>query len=208
MKFILAIFITGAVLLSGCTTSHPAKGFKPTYSSFDQPSDHPREEPAPKGTINFQGVEVEQVLKIYGAVSGRTVIHGTLPSVKITLENTAPVNRVEMLQLFDTVLAQNGIVMVLAGDNTVKTVPVGKAAGESPPEIPLPWRQLPESSSFMMQTVKLKHVRPSYVVPMLAPLSGLPGSIFAIDDKKLLILRDYSSHIRQELQVLEKLDRK
>jgi len=43
-------------------------------------------------------------------------------------------------------------------------------------------------------------------MPMLTPLSRLPNTIVCIQDRNLLILRDYSSNIRQELELLEKLD--
>jgi len=160
------------------------------------------------GTTNFQGVSVDQVLTIYQELSGRTVIRGQLPSAIITLRTQTPLSRVQALQLFDTVLAQNGIAMVLSGDNAVKAVPSSQAATESPPEITLPWELLPESSSFMMRTVKLKNLKAVEVVPMLMPLSKLPNSIVIIQDQNLLILHDYSSNIRQELQLLETLERK
>ena len=194
--------------MAGCCTSHPAKEFKPAFSGFDLPSDHPPQTAMVSGTTNFQGVSVDQVLTIYQELSGRTVIRGQLPSAIITLRTQTPLSRVQALQLFDTVLAQNGIAMVLSGDNAVKAVPSSQAATESPPEITLPWELLPESSSFMMRTVKLKNLKAVEVVPMLMPLSKLPNSIVIIQDQNLLILHDYSSNIRQELQLLETLERK
>ena len=206
MKIIIAtILAVSAWLFAGCHTT-PANPYKLTYSSFDLPAEHPPKDLIAAGTMNFQGVSLENILKIYQALSGRTVIRGPLPDVKITLRTQTPLNCVQTLQLFDTVLAQNGIAMVLAGENAVKAVTVSQATSESPPEISRPWQQLPESSSFMMRTVAVKKLKPSTVVPMLAPLSKLPNSIVAIDSEKLLILRDYSAAIRQELQLLEKLE--
>ena len=42
-----------------------------------------------------------------------------------------PQQRFQALQLFDTVLAQNGIAMVLCGDNAVKAVTSSQAASRS-----------------------------------------------------------------------------
>lgn len=199
--------------LTGCTTSQPAKAYKTTYSSFDLPSEHPPVISAPltsatipAGTMNFQGVPVNQVLEVYSALSHRTIIRGPLPSVQITLRTQTPLTCIQTLQLLDTVLAQNGITMVLAGDTAVKAVPTGSVNRESPPEITLPWPQLPESSSYMMRTVRVKNHKPSQVVPMLQPFTSLPNSILCLDGEKLLILRDYSANIRQELQLLEQVD--
>jgi len=106
----------------------------------------------------------------------------------------------------DTVLAENGIAMVLAGDTAVKAVPVAQAAQESPPEISLPWRSLPDSGSFMMRTVQLKKLRPSEVVPVLMPFCKAPGAVLPIDSRGQLILRDYSSNIRKMLKLVEDLE--
>jgi len=104
------------------------------------------------------------------------------------------------------VLAENGIAMVLAGDHAVKAVPVATAASENPPEITLPWASLPDSSSPMTRTVTVKNLQAVEVVPMLMPFSKLPNSMVVIQDRNLLILRDYSSSIKQELKLLETLE--
>ncbi len=207
---IVFIFIVCTFFLTGCATSHPANKYKTTYSSFDQPSDHPPgiSPPMTSGAINFQGVRLDQVLEIYSSLSHRTIIRGPLPSVQINLRTATPVTCIQTLQMLDTVLAENGIVMVLSGNYAVKAVTVSEANSANPPEITLPWEQLPESSSFMMRTVQVKYVKPSMVVPCLAPFSKMPASILAIDGENLIVLRDYSANIRQMLQMLEKVDHK
>jgi type II secretory pathway component GspD/PulD (secretin) len=151
---------------------------------------------------------VAQVLKIYEEVSGRTVLSGQVPDVRIAFRTAAPLNRIEALQMLDTVLAQNHIAMVLVGDKAVKAVPSAAAATESPPEISLPWQSLPESSSAMSRTVHLQHLKPSETMPLLQPLAGLPNSIVPIDAEGILLLRDYSSNIRRQLKLLEELEQK
>ncbi len=205
-KTIALVVVASSLWLAGGCATHPAQAYKQTYSSFDLPSDHPPETLMAGGTMNFQGVSLDTVLIIYQQLSGRTVIRASLPDAKITLRTQSPLSRVQALQLFDTVLAQNGIAMVLCGDNAVKAVPANQAVSESPPEIALPWERLPVSSSCMMRTVQLKNLQAVYAIPLLAPLSKLPNSMIAIQDHNLLILRDYSANIRQELQLLEKLE--
>ena len=97
---------------------------------------------------------------------------------------------------------------VLDGDLAVKAVPEARAASESPPEITLPWKSLPDSGSFMMRRVHLKTLRPSEAVPVLAPLARTPNAIMPVDASGELILRDYSSNIRRMLEVLEDLEKK
>lgn len=212
MKPILSIlFVVSALLFAGCTTVSPTKMQKQTYSSFDLPSEHSDintivNGTIPAGTINFQGVDLNQVLRIYGAVSCRNVLHGPLPDARIYLQTATPLNPIEVLQTLDTVLAQNGIAMVLSGDKAVKAVPTMTATSESPPEIDLPWQLLPDSSSMMMRTVHLKNLKPSVCVPVLMPFSKLPNSLVVVDDQHLLIIRDYSTNVRQQLKLLEELE--
>ena len=214
-NFSALLFAIGILFLAvGCATPSTTS-YKPTYSSFDQLADHPTNPSKTPtaaggiiaGSINFRGVPVEQVLEVYSTLSRRTIIRGNLPSAMITLQTQTPLTAVQTLQLLDSVLAQNGIAMVLSGDRAVKAVPASQATSENPPEITLPWKLLPESSSPMMRRVTLKYMWPCDAFPMIQPFAKLPNSIVCIDGEKLIILRDYSAAIRQQLQLLEQLDR-
>ncbi len=198
---------------AACSTtagSSAATAPKPrTLSSFDIAAAHSPDDQMPSGTLNFQNAELAQVLAVYQELSGRTVLRpAALPAPTISLRNQTALSPVQALQLLDTVLAQNGIAMVLMGDLAVKAVPEARAGTESPPEITLPWKELPDCGSFMMRRVRLKNLRPSEVVPVLAPLAKAPNAVLPVDSSGELILRDYSSNIRRMLQVLEDLDKK
>jgi type II secretory pathway component GspD/PulD (secretin) len=132
---------------------------------------------------------------------------GALPSVRITFKNETPLTRREALQVLDTLLAANGLTMVLQGTKQVKAVPVAQAPSEAAPLIDLPPDQLPESSSYMMYIVEAKHRRPTDLGMMLQQFSKTPNSVIAMKEANVLILRDYSSNIRRMLQVLERIDR-
>ena len=58
----------------------------------------------------------------------------------------------------------------------------------------------------MLRKVYLKKYQPSQVLPVLQPLASLPNSIVAVDAEHLLILRDYSDNIRQQLKLIEELE--
>jgi len=208
----MALSVLVCVGLASCsTTAGPSAevASKPgTLSSFDVEAVH-KGGRMPPGTLNFQNAELTQVLAIYQEISGRTVIRpATLPAPTISVRTQTALSRVQALQLLDTVLAQNGIAMVLSGDSAVKAVPEGRAAAESPPEITLPWKELPDSGSFMMRRVRLKTLRPSEVVPVLVPMAKAPNAVLPVDSGGELILRDYSSNIRRMLEVLEDLEKK
>jgi type II secretory pathway component GspD/PulD (secretin) len=209
MKLLVPVALAASafILASCCPSSHPDK-LKQTFSSFDLPSEHAAKDMSATVTLSLQGVPVAEVLKNYEALSGRTVIRGQLPEVTLSVRYATPLNRIEALQILDTALALNGITMVLSGDNAVKAVPTGAAYNESPPNITLPPELLPESSSFMCRTVLLKNLKAIHLVPVLQPLAKIPNSILPIQSNNLLLLRDYSSNIKQQLRLLEELERK
>lgn len=209
----LALSTLACLGITACSTtagSSAATAPKPrTLSSFDIGAVHSPENDLPSGNLNFQNAELAQVLAVYQQLSGRTVLRpAALPSVPISVRNQTALSPVQALQLLDTVLAQNGIAMVLMGDLAVKAVPEARASSESPPEITLPWKELPDCGSFMMRRVRLKNLRPSEVVPVLVPLAKASNAVLPVDSSGELILRDYSSNIRRMLQVLEDLDKK
>ena len=222
------------VLAAGCDQRRPdpqsalrAAGAR-TLSSFDPPT--PGERSMPAGLIKFEQAELAQVLKVYAEISGRSVILGAnVPEVKITFSNQTPMGAVEVLQALDTVLAAQGIAMVFLGTQYVKVVPAKEACSEPGPVVELRPDQLPESSSFLIYIVRVKHRPPSDVLAALQPFAKLPNSLVAIrsevasqppskpsplkfprlvgaQDGGILILRDYSSNVRRMLQVLEKLE--
>jgi len=195
--------------LPACCASPETNVHKQTFSSFDRPTGRAGQPPLAVGTLDFQNAELKQVLAIYQELSGRTVIRpASLPAPTITVRNQTPLNRIEALQLLDTVLAQHGIAMVLVGDTAVKAVQDVRASTEAPPEINRPWQELPDSGSFMTCTVRVKRYHPSELVPVLQPLVKTPNAILPIDSDSLLVLRDYSANIRRMLKLLEEMEKK
>jgi type II secretory pathway component GspD/PulD (secretin) len=195
------------LVLAACGTIAPTTPQKRTLSSFDIPTSSAGQQEMAAGMIDFQNADLLQVLDIYQELSGRTVIRGSLPRPVISVRNQTPLTRVQALQLLDTVLAANGIAMVLAGDSAVKAVPAAQAASEAPPNITLPLELLPDSGSFMSRTVQLKKVRAVEVATVLQPLVKTPNALLPIGMSNQLVIRDYSSNVRQMLQMLQELER-
>jgi len=205
-----ASFVLAGLLclgLTACCKNPTAGAQKRTFSSFDIPGRGAGKEIIAAGTINFQNAELEQVLAIYQELSRRTVIRGTLPHPTITVRNPTPLTRIETLQLLDTVLAQSGIAMVLAGETAVKAVPEAMAIAEAPPEITLPLEELPDSGSFMSRTVHLKKVKAVDVMAVLQPLTKTPNALLPIQSENLLVIRDYSANVKRMLRMLQELEK-
>ena len=82
----------------------------------------------PTGLINFEGVDVNQVLEVYAQMTGRTLLHGSLPPAQIiNLKNETPLTRTEAIQTLQQALALHGVAVINVGDKFVKAVPVSEA---------------------------------------------------------------------------------
>ena len=127
-------------------------------------------------------------------------------TAKITFDNQTPLTHAEALQALDNVLAANGIVMVYFGTQYVKVIAPSEVGSETGPVVELPPDRLPESSSFLIYVVKLKHISPQDAVPALMPFAKLPNGIIGMKDGNVLTLRDYSANVRRMLQVLDEID--
>ena len=102
---------------------------EPADASADATSTNaqPPEEMIPAGNINFQGVDVSQVLEVYAKLVGRTLLRAGLPSASIVLKTETPLTKTEAIQALQAVLALNNISVVNIGDKFVKVGPVDQA---------------------------------------------------------------------------------
>lgn len=209
----LILFLAGAAAALVCVwLASPAPGrssgpHKNTFSSFDPPRGAAAARQFDTGMLNLTDADLEQVLSLYQSVSARTLIRDPkLPTVKISLHNQTPLTRVETLQLLDTALVQNGITMVLVGDASVKAVRNDQAGGEIPPTIELGADELPDSSSYMTCSVRVRHADIRDTFEVLSTMSRMQKSIIGLPAENRLILRDYSANIRKMLQMLQQID--
>jgi type II secretory pathway component GspD/PulD (secretin) len=212
MKLILCA--VGLMLVCGCrpeqklgTSNGLQRVFPPELarSSFDT---RPDTNLIGTGSIKFTDADVAQVFALYQELSGRPVIRSArIPqSIKLTFENTHAVTRAQALQLFDTALAAQGIVMIYQGTNSVKAVHPAEVSQETAPLLEVPREQLPDSSSVVTYHATVQYIEPSRAVAALQQFARLPNSIMAMRESRSLILRDYSTNVRRMLEVLERVD--
>jgi type II secretory pathway component GspD/PulD (secretin) len=209
MKTLISLAALALTLTACTTTPAPRVPQRNTFSSFDVPRGTNTVGVIPAGMIRWQDIDVVEVLKFYQDLSRRSVLRSptVLLNTRITFRNEQPLSVINTLRVLDTLLAQQGIAMVYQGDDAVKAVPAASAPTEAPPEIDLPAELLPESSSVMQRTVRLKRLRADEAAAIVAPFAHLPNSVIAVKGSRTLILRDYSANIRRMLGALETADR-
>ena len=156
--------------------------------------------------INFQGVDLNQVLEIYAQYVGRTLLRANLPDTKIVLKTTTPLTKGETIQALQAVLALNGISVINVGEKFVKVLPsdqANTAAGEIDRSGST---NLPNLGSYVTHIVQLKYIKPSEMLPVIQPFAKLANSILAIDSNGILVLRDYAENVKRMLEMIEQID--
>jgi general secretion pathway protein D len=166
----------------------------------------PSEEMIPAGNINFQGVDVGQVLDVYAQLVGRTMLRAGLPQAQIILRTETPLTKTEAIQALQAVLALNGIALVNVGDKFVKVLPIDQANSAGAKIDHGDASQLPEMGSYVTHIVQLKYVKPSLMAPLILPFAKLANAIFPIDDNGILVLRDNAENVKRMLEMIEQID--
>ncbi|MGB7768895.1 MAG: secretin N-terminal domain-containing protein [Verrucomicrobiia bacterium] len=164
------------------------------------------EQMVPAGDINFQGVDVDQVLEVYAQYVGRTLLRAGLPSAKIVLRTETPLTRGEVIQALQGVLALNGIALINIGDKFVKAVPVGQASQEGAAFSTQTAAELPDVGQYVTHIVQLKYTKPSELAPVLQQFAKIPNAVFPIDSNGILIIRDYAENVKRMLQFIKEVD--
>jgi general secretion pathway protein D len=164
------------------------------------------EEIIPAGTINFQGVDVNQVLEIYSQLVGRTLLRAGLPAAQIVLKTQTPLTKTEAIQALQAVLALNGIAVVNIGDKFVKVLPVDQANTAGAEIDHSGSTNLPAMGSYITHITQLHYVKPSVMVPLLTPFAKLANSVFPIDDNGILVIRDNAENVKRMLEMIEQID--
>ncbi|HTR40912.1 MAG TPA: secretin N-terminal domain-containing protein, partial [Pseudomonadales bacterium] len=162
----------------------------------------------PPGLINFEGVDVTQVLEVYAQLEGRTLLHGGLPQASIVLKTETPLTKAEAIQALQAVLALNGIAVIdVPGGKFVKVVPTDQAgqAGEQFNGA-ADSSQLPELGSYITRIVHLQYVKPTLMVPVIQPFAKAPNAILPIDDNGIIVLRDNVENVKRMMEMIAAVD--
>jgi general secretion pathway protein D len=161
----------------------------------------------PPGLINFEGVDVAQVLEVYAQLVGRTLLHGTIPQASIVLKTETPLTKAEAIQALQAVLALNGIAVIdVPGGKFVKVVPTDQAGQVGEPFNGAQAGQLPELGSYITRIVHLQYVKPTLMMPVIQPFAKSPNAILPIDDNGILVLRDNAENVKRMMEMIAAVD--
>jgi len=165
----------------------------------------PEEMIAP-GTIDFEGVELNQVLLIYAKLVNRTLLRASLPQAQIILKTQTPLTKTEAIEALQAVLALNGVSLVNIGDKFVKVLPSDQANTAAAELDRSGVTNLPELGSYVTHITQLHYIKPTVMAPLLQPFAKLQNAVFPIDDNGILVIRDYAENVKRMLEMIEQID--
>ncbi len=141
---------------------------------------------------------------------GKTLIYGSavnpLLSATVSLKTKSSLTKAELLQAMESVMAQNGVVVVPMGDKFISVVPEALAGPAGARFKMDSVDSIPESQSFETRIVQLTNALPSEIAQVLAGFGKMPNGILPIDSNRVLVLRDYSVNIKRMMELIEKID--
>ena len=159
------------------------------------------------GTIDFEGVELNQVLLIYAKLVNRTLLRAALPQAQIILKTQTPLTKSEAIEALQAVLALNGVSLVNIGDKFVKVLPstdAGTSGGELDQSSST--TNMPDLGSYVTHIVQLQYVKPTAMVQFITPFAKLPNAAIPLDDNGILVLRDFAENVKRMLEMIKKID--
>jgi len=161
----------------------------------------------PAGTIDFQGVDLNQVLHVYAELVNRTILRPSgLSCPPIVLESQTALTKAEAIEALQAVLALNNISVINIGDKFVKVVPTDQAVNQGQSFDQESEAQMPDLGSIVTRIVQLKYVLPSQMVPALTPFARLQNGLIPLDNNGILIIRDYTENVKRMLQMVDLVD--
>jgi len=159
-------------------------------------------------TINFNDVELEQIIKTFSELTGKNFILEEIPKGKITIISPARIPKDQALNIFQAILNLNGYQMVQTSiDNLYRIVPLSEAVRSNIP-IYLPKQKLPRpDENFITRFIPLDYLEVQQASNLVQPLLSKEGaSVIPYQPTNTLIVVDTALNIERILKVLKALD--
>ena len=162
------------------------------------------------GIISFNKMPLDQFLRMYQETAGRIVLRGQNLPLQTQIDFNIPegltLTPEERLQMFDTILALNGVTSIPTGEKAVLMVPTAQAMTEGAKFSDKDGQDYAEASQFVTHVVQLKHVEMQDAVDTVKQFAKNQNGIIGIPTTKTLVLRDYAINVKRMLEVLKKID--
>ena len=115
--------------------------------------------------INFKDSDIQELIKFVADVTGRTVVIDPRVKGRVKVISSKPLNQVELLQLFRTVLEMHDF-SVVDVEGVLRIIPL-KDARSSP--VPVVGGDTVEKG-YLTQVIQLQNIAAAKILPSIRPL--------------------------------------
>jgi len=153
-------------------------------------------------------MDLNQFLDQYSEVAKKTVLRGQgLPTPQIDFKPVTSLSHDELIQIFDTILALNGVTIVPTSEKVVLAVPTAQASQEGEPFSKFTSStNYPEASVYTTHIVQVKHMAVEEAADLCRQFAKNQNGIIGLPSAKTLVIRDYAINVKRMLEMLAKVD--
>lgn len=159
--------------------------------------------------IEIKQMPLAQFLEIYANEAKRSLLRGpSLPlQAQIDFKAMTLLTHEERMQMYDTILALNGVTTIPTGDKAVLAVPTAQAMQAGAAFSTLTnINDYAEASQFVTHIVQVKHVAVEEAVETIRQFAQNQNGLVGLPSTKTIVIRDYAINVKRMLEMLEKID--
>ena len=154
-------------------------------------------------TVNFKNSDIQEVIKFVADATGKTMVVDPVVKGPVKVITTEPLNRVQLYDLFLSVLAVHGYTAVDSG-GVVRILPA-KEARSSPGSVTDELQGI--NDSYTTQVIQLHNIAAGRVLPVLRPLLPQESHIAAYDANNSIIISATTANIARIRQLIARIDK-
>lgn len=166
---------------------------------------------AEKVSINFSGMELEQVIQWASEATGKRFLYDEkIMKRKVYLTSSVDVPKNKAMEVLLEVLKANRMILVRAGSPDAEIYEVAETIEATKQAIETfgdgERDRLPDDARTVTIVVRLRYADARSVQTTLQPLISDPKGIVVVDEVGAVVLTDYASNVKRILKILAELD--
>ncbi|MBF0270999.1 MAG: type II secretion system secretin GspD [Magnetococcales bacterium] len=161
--------------------------------------------PGDRVTMDFQGVELAQVVRFIAEMTGKNYVLDPQLKGKVTVVTPTPVSLGEAEKIFESILSVHELTVV-ERDGAFKIVPLKSGISEGGTPVLQPGPTPPKDEMVLSRLVRLRHVDANSMASTLKPLMHPWGSLAAHVPTNALVVTDAAITANKLISLIEAMD--
>src|SRR3989338_8410205 len=161
--------------------------------------------PAPQElvTINFPNGTLDQIIQLYGQLTGKTAIYPSNLQARIVLQSNGQLTREDAIRALENALSVNGYAIIPQGEKFFKLVPNQTAKQEG---VPFHTGAADSSDRLITQILTLRYTDVQIAMQSLQSLIHPFGQLVPFPRNNSLLITDTAANIRQFKRMIDQID--